>query len=66
MLDADATPKTFWKYIKVKEQDTMNIGTMKENVNIADTPGEKADMLNEQFTSVKINANLSHLGREHM
>ena len=50
--EEDTTSKNFWKYIKARKQDTMGIGTLKANGKIAETPVEKANILNEQFTSV--------------
>lgn len=67
MLDpeTDTASKSFWKYIKSRKQDTMNIGTLRASGRVADTPGEKATMLNEQFTSVftkETNSDLPDLG----
>ncbi len=42
----------FWKYIKSTKQDTMGIGTLKNNGVLAETAEQKAEMLNNQFTSV--------------
>ena len=44
--------KIFWKYIKSTKQDTMGIGTLKNNGVLAETAEQKAEMLNNQFTSV--------------
>ena len=42
----------FWKYIKSTKQDTMGIGTLKNNGVLVETAEQKAEMLNNQFTSV--------------
>jgi hypothetical protein len=54
MLDPekDNNSKKFWKYIKSRKQDTMGIGTLKNNGVLAETAEQKAEMLNSQFTSV--------------
>ena len=52
MLDPeqDNNSKKFWKYIKSRKQDTMGIGTLKNNGVLAETAEQKAEMLNSQFT----------------
>jgi hypothetical protein len=54
MLDPeqDNNSKKFWKYIKSRKQDTMGIGTLKNNGVLAETAEQKAEMLNNQFTLV--------------
>ena len=59
--EKDTTSKSFWKYIKARKQDTMGIGTLKSGVSIADTPLEKANMLNNQFTSVFTKENQEYI-----
>jgi hypothetical protein len=52
MLDPekDNNSKKFWKYIKSRKQDTMGIGTLKNNGVLAETAEQKVEMLNSQFT----------------
>jgi hypothetical protein len=47
MLDPekDNNSKKFWKYIKSRKQDTMGIGTIKNNGVLAETAEQKAEML---------------------
>jgi hypothetical protein len=47
MLDPekDNNSKKFWKYIKSRKQDTMGIGTLKNNGVLAETAEQKAEML---------------------
>jgi hypothetical protein len=54
MLDPekDNNSKKFWKYIQSRKQDTMGIGTIKNNGVLAETAEQKAEMLNSQFTSL--------------
>ena len=48
----DSSSKSFWKYIKSRKQDSVSIGTLKDNGNIAESAKEKAEMFNGQFCSV--------------
>ena len=51
-LENDSSSKSFWKYIKSRKQDSVSIGTLKDNDNIAESAKEKAEMFNGQFCSV--------------
>ena len=45
--------KRFWHYIKGKRLDNIGIGTLKnQSGSIVTDPSEKAEILNNQFTSV--------------
>ena len=48
----DSSSKYFWKYINSRKQDSVSIGTLKDNDNIAESAKEKAEMFNSQFCSV--------------
>ena len=48
----DSYSKSFWKYIKSRKQDSVSIGTLNDNGNIAESAKEKAEMFNGQFCSV--------------
>jgi hypothetical protein len=63
MLDPekDNNSKKFWKYIKSRNQDTMGIGTLKNNGVLAETAEQKAEMLNNQFTSVFTTENTTNM-----
>ena len=63
MLDPekDNNSKKFWKYIKSRKQDTMGIGTLKNNGVLAETAEQKAEMLNSQFTSVFTTENTTNM-----
>ena len=47
----DSSSKSFWKYIKSRKQDSVSIGTLKDNDNIAESANVKAEMFNSQFCS---------------
>ena len=55
----DQNSKRFWKYSK--KQDADGISTLKHEGSIADTSQRKADMLNNQFTSVFTKEDLSNI-----
>jgi hypothetical protein len=63
MLDPekDNNSKKFWKYIKSRKQDTMGIGTLKNNGVLAETAEQKAEMLNSQFKSVFTTENTTNM-----
>ena len=63
MLDPeqDNNSKKFWKYIKSRKQDTMGIGTLKNNGVLAETAEQKAEMLNNQFTLVFTTENTTNM-----
>ncbi len=63
MLDPekDNNSKKFWKYIKSRKQDTMGIGTLKNNGVLAETAEQKAEKLNNQFTSVFTTENTTNM-----
>ena len=45
--------KNFWHYIEGKRQDSIGIGTLKnQSGNIVTDPSEKAEILNNHFKSV--------------
>ena len=48
----DSSSKYFWKYINSRKQDSVSIGTLKDNNNIAESAKGKAEMFNSQFCSV--------------
>ena len=48
----DSSSKSFWKYIKSQKQDSVSIGTLKDNGNIAESAKKKAEMFYGQFCSV--------------
>ena len=50
--ESDKTSKSFWKYIKSRKQDSVSIGTLKDNGRIADSANNKAERFNETFCSV--------------
>ena len=50
--EEDTTTNYVWKYIKPRKQDSMVIGTLKAKRKIAETPVEKANILNKQLTLV--------------
>ncbi|XP_060578328.1 uncharacterized protein LOC132735405, partial [Ruditapes philippinarum] len=57
----DKSSKSFWKYIKSRKQDSVNIGTLKNNGQIAESASHKAEMLNNQFCSVFTKESLDNL-----
>jgi hypothetical protein len=59
--EKDNNSKKFWKYIKSRKQDTMGIGTLKNNDVLAETAEQKAEMLNSQFTSVFTTENTTNM-----
>jgi hypothetical protein len=63
MLDPekDNNSKKSRKYIKSRKQDTMGIGTLKNNGVLAETAEQKAEMLNSQFTSVFTTENTTNM-----
>lgn len=63
MLDPekDNNSKIFWKYIKSRKQDMMGISTLKNNGELAESSQQKAEMLNNQFTSVFTTENTTHI-----
>jgi hypothetical protein len=63
MLDPekDNNSKKFWKYIKSRKQDTMGIGTLKNNGVLAENAEQKAEMLKNQFTSVFTTENTTNM-----
>ncbi|KAH3860827.1 hypothetical protein DPMN_023750 [Dreissena polymorpha] len=54
MLDPvnDRNSKSFWKYIRSRKQDAVDISTLKNEGFIADTAKGKANLLNKLLTSV--------------
>ena len=63
MLDPkkDNNSKKFWKYIKSRKQDTMGIGTLKNNGVLAENAEQKAEILKNQFTSVFTTENTTNM-----
>jgi hypothetical protein len=48
--EKDNNSKKSRKYIKSRKQDTMGIGTLKNNGVLAETAEQKAEMLKNQYT----------------
>ena len=44
--------KGLWRYLKGVRKDSCGVGTLVKELKVATQPGEKAEMLNEQFSSV--------------
>ena len=59
--EQDTTSKNFWKYIKARKQDSMNIGTLKSEGTIAESAESKANLLNKQFVSVFTKEDLTNI-----
>ena len=50
-----------WKYIKLRKQDSVSIGTLEGSGRIADNAKDKAEMFNETFCSVFTKENLDNI-----
>ena len=50
--EIDKSNKKFWRFIKARKQDNTGISTLRENGRIITDSQEKAEVLNNQFTSV--------------
>ncbi len=50
--DGDKARKGFWKYVKQFKADNTGIAVLKRNGQTATSPKDKAEMLNNQFSSV--------------
>ena len=59
--ESDKTSKPFWKYIKCRKQDCVNIGTLKDNGRIAEHARDRAEVFSEKFCSVFTNENLDNI-----
>lgn len=59
--ESDKTSKSFWRYIKSRKQDSVSIGTLKDNGRIAENAKDKAEMFNETFCSVFTKENLDNV-----
>ena len=44
--------KGLWRYLKGARKDTCGVATLDKDFKVATQPNEKAEMLNEQFSSV--------------
>ena len=60
-LEKDNNSKKFWKYIKLRKQDTMGIDTIKNSGILAETAEQKAEMLSNQLTSVFTTENTTNM-----
>lgn len=58
--ESDKTSKSFWKYVKSRKQDSVGIGTLKADEQIAETARDKAKIPNNQFCSVFTKENLEN------
>ena len=52
MIDNDKSNKKLWTYIRSKNQENVGISDLKKGDTIIQEPKAKADVLNEQFSSV--------------
>ena len=59
--ESDKTSKPFWKYIKCRKQDSVSIGTLKDNGRIAEHARDKAEVFSEKFCSFFTNENLDNI-----
>ena len=59
--ESDKTSQSFWKYIKSRKQDSVSIGTLKDNGRIAENAKDKAEMFNNTFCSVFTKENLDNI-----
>ena len=59
--EQDRSNKNFWKYVKSKRQDSFGVGSLKANGKVGIDPRSKADMLNNQFSSVFTKENKSNM-----
>ena len=48
----DRQSKNLWRYLKSQRQEASDVGTLKVEGKVADTPASKAEALNVQFSSV--------------
>ena len=53
--------KKFWRYVKSKRQDNFGVSTLKGNGKVATDQKAKAEMLDNQFSSVFTKENTSNL-----
>ena len=59
--ESDKTSQSFWKYIKSRKQDSVSIGTLKDNGRIAESAKDKAEMFNQTFCSVFTREDLDNI-----
>ena len=59
--ESDKTSQSFWKHIKSRKQDSVSIGTLKDNGRIAESAKDKAEMFNQTFCSVFTREDLDNI-----